>query len=129
MTEKQIAFADHFIICGNASEAARLAGYSGRSARQVASRNMTNASILAYIQKQLAAQKAERVAKGAEVMEFYTSVMRGQIKDAFGMDASLSERLKAADALMRRYAVGEERQRNTIEKLDALLEEMKKAAY
>lgn len=129
MTEKQIAFADHYIICGNASEAARLAGYSERSARQVAAKNMTNASILAYIQKQLAAQKAERVAKGAEVMEFYTSVMRGQVKDAFGMDASLSERLKAADALMRRYAVGEERQRNTIEKLDALLEEMKKAAY
>ena len=33
--------------------------------------------------------------------------MRGEIKDQFGLDASLADRLKAGDSLMKRYsAVG-----------------------
>ena len=32
--------------------------------------------------------------------------MRGEVKDQFGLDASLTDRLKAGDALMKRYAAG-----------------------
>jgi hypothetical protein len=54
--------------------------------------------------------------------------MRGEVKDAFGLDPGLSERLKAGDALMKRYAAGQERQQATMDKLDTLLAEMKNAA-
>lgn len=76
----------------------------------------------------MAQQAASRVASADEVVRFYTSVMRGEVKDSFGLDASLAERLKAADSLMKRYAVGADRQKNTMEKLDALLKEMRDAA-
>lgn len=128
LTPMQQAFADYYIECGNASEAARKAGYSQKGINGQAARLLANVSISAYIQERMDKQNAERVASADEVVRFYTSVMRGEVKDSFGLDASLADRIRAADSLMKRYAVGADRQRNTMEKLDALLKEMRDAA-
>lgn len=128
LTPKQKAFADYFIKCGNATEAAKKAGYSETSARQIAVENMSKPSISAYIQERMENQDADLVASADEVLRFYTDVMRGKVKDAFGMDPGLSDRLKAADSLYKRYAAVNEKQKGTMEKLDALLEEMQHAA-
>ena len=129
LTPKQKAFADYFIECGNATEAARKAGYSEKTANTIAAQNLAKLSISAYIQERMAQQDATRVASADEVLRFYSSVMRGQEKDAFGLDPSLADRLKAADSLMKRYAIGAEKQKGTLEKLDSLLKEMRDAAY
>ena len=129
LTPKQRAFADYYIECGNASEAARKAGYSSKGINGQAARLLANVSISAYIQERMAHQDAARVASADEVLRFYSSVMRGEEKDAFGLDASLADRLKAADSLMKRYAIGAEKQKGTLEKLDSLLKEMRDAAY
>ena len=129
LTPNQKAFADYFIECGNGSEAAKKAGYSAKTAAAIASRLLTNVNVSAYIDKRMAQQDAARVASADEVLRFYSSVMRGQEKDAFGLDPSLSDRLKAADSLMKRYAIGAEKQKGTLEKLDSLLKEMRDAAY
>lgn len=106
LNPKQKAFADYYIECGNATEAARRAGYSQKTARHIGSENLTKPDISAYIAARMAEQAKKRVADANEVIEFYTAVMRGEIKDQFGLDASLSDRLKAGDSLMKRYAVG-----------------------
>lgn len=129
LTLMQQAFADYYIECGNASEAARKAGYSPKGINVQAARLLANVSISAYIQERMDKQNAERVASADEVLRFYSSVMRGQEKDAFGLDPSLADRLKAADSLMKRYAIGAEKQKGTLEKLDSLLKEMRDAAY
>ena len=129
LTPKQKAFADYYIECGNASEAARRAGYSPKTAEKIGSENLQKPEISAYIQERMAQQDASRVASADEVLRFYSSVMRGQEKDAFGLDPSLADRLKAADSLMKRYAIGVEKQKGTLEKLDSLLKEMHDAAY
>ena len=129
LTPKQKAFADYYIECGNASEAARRAGYSPKTAEKIGSENLQKPEISAYIQERMAQQDASRVASADEVLCFYSSVMRGQEKDAFGLDPSLADRLKAADSLMKRYAIGAEKQKGTLEKLDSLLKEMHDAAY
>ena len=58
------------------------------------------------IQKEIARQwelfQNERIASSQEIMSFYTMTMRGQIKDQFGLDATLTDRIKAADALAKR---------------------------
>lgn len=54
--------------------------------------------------------KPETVATAQEVMGYLTSVMRGEIKDQFGLDASLSERTKAAQELAKRTIDIENRQ-------------------
>jgi len=46
--------------------------------------------------------QSHRIADGHEVMEYFTRVMRGEVKDQFGLDAPLSERTKAAQELAKR---------------------------
>lgn len=128
LTPKQKAFADYYIECGNASEAARKAGYSPKTAEKIGSENLRKPEVSAYIDERMTQQDAARVASADEVLRFYSAVMRGEEKDAFGLDPSLADRLKAADSLMKRYAIGAEKQKGTLEKLDSLLKEMRDAA-
>lgn len=41
-------------------------------------------------------------------MQFFTDVMRGEVKDAFGLDASLSDRITAGKEIMKRHAAAGE---------------------
>lgn len=46
--------------------------------------------------------RKESVATADEVMQFFTSVMRGEVKDQFGLDATLSDRTRAAQEIAKR---------------------------
>ena len=118
LSPKQQAFADYYIECGNATEAAKKAGYSQKTARHIGSENLTKPVISEYIATRMAEISKKRVADANEVIEFYTAVMRGQVKDQFGLDASLSDRLKAGDSLMKRYAAGGAKTAGIIKKED-----------
>lgn len=100
MTLKQQAFADYYIELGNATEAARRAGYKCPEAS--GKENLQKPLILQYIEKRLNAIEEIRVATGDEVMKFFTAVMRGEIQDAFGLDPSLQDRMNAAKELAKR---------------------------
>lgn len=104
LTPKQKAFADYYIESGNAAEAAKRAGYSEKTAKEIGCENLTKPHISAYIAERMGKQDKQRVADANEVLEFYTAVMRGEVKDQFGLDSSLSDRLKAGSELMKRYA-------------------------
>ena len=106
LTLKQQAFADYYIECGNATEAAKRAGYSENNVGENAAKTLKNPNVSAYISERMEEQARKRVADANEVIEFYTAVMRGEVKDQFGLDASLSDRLKAGDSLMKRYMAG-----------------------
>lgn len=106
LTPKQQAFADYYIECGNATEAAKRAGYSENNVGENAAKTLKNPNVSAYIAERMEEQTKKRVADANEVIEFYTAVMRGEVKDQFGLDASLSDRLKAGDSLMKRYMAG-----------------------
>lgn len=127
LTPKQRAFADYYIECGNAAEAARRAKYSSKTADAIGRENLRKPTISAYIAERMSQQDKSRVADANEVIEFYTAVMRGEVKDQFGLDASLSDRLKAGDSLMKRYAAAADKNKGTMEKLDNLLKEFRDA--
>jgi phage terminase small subunit len=110
LTPKQKAFADAYIETGNQTEAARRAGYSERSAQQIASENLLKPVVNDYIQSRMAELESQRVASADEVMRFFSSVMRGEVKDQFGLDASLQDRLNAGKELMKRYAAVHDRE-------------------
>lgn len=129
MTPKQKAFADYYIQTGNATEAARKAKYKGNNITlgAVGAENLKKPQIAAYIAERMGQQDKSRVADANEVIEFYTAVMRGEVKDQFGLEASLSDRLKAGDSLMKRYAAAADRNKGAMEKLDGLLKEFQDA--
>lgn len=106
LTPKQQAFADYYIECGNATEAAKNAGYSEKTARSQGQRLLTNVDVSAYIADRMKALAEKRIASADEAMEFLTSVMRGEIKDQFGLDAALSDRIKACEGLIKRFSIG-----------------------
>ena len=107
LTPKQKRFCEEYLKSGNATDAAKKAGYKETSCRVIAAENLSKPAISAYIKRRLDEQEAAQVADANEVLQFYSAVMRGEVKDQFGMDASLSDRLKAADSLAKRLAAAE----------------------
>ena len=84
MTEKQKIFADEYIISLNATQAYKKA-YPNVKKDDVASVNgsklLRNTKVKAYIDEQLEKLQSERVADQQEVLEFLTSVMRGEVTE------------------------------------------------
>lgn len=112
LNERQKKFADYVIKLGRsrAREAAEIAGYSKKTASVQANQLLKNLKIKAYIEERIktAAEPRERaeadrklVADGDEVLQFLTATMRGEVKDQFGLDAQLKDRLAAAKELQR----------------------------
>jgi phage terminase small subunit len=126
MNPKQREFADNYLICGNATEAAEKAGYSKRSARTTGARLLANADTKAYIAHKLEVMESERIADMDETLAFLTAVMRGQVKDQFGLDPALSDRLVAARELLKRFN-RIDAGTASLEKLDELLYQFRMA--
>ena len=78
MTERQKRFVDAYIQTGNASEAARLAGYSRKNVDVDSAKLLVNPSISREIEKRLKELESERTADVKETLEYLTSVMRGE---------------------------------------------------
>lgn len=103
LNQRQLIFCEEYIKTNNATKAAIAAGYSERSARNQGMRLMTNDDIAAYIKSRLDEINREQIASTDEVMRFFTSVLRGTEKDQFGLDASLADRIKAGQEIVKRF--------------------------
>lgn len=103
LTPKQKAFADEYIICGNATEAARRAGYSKKTARQIGTENLTKPSISAYIAERMRPIEQRRIATADDVLMFLTRVINGEEKDAFGLDVSVQDKISAGKEILKRH--------------------------
>ena len=78
MTPKQQKFIDYYIQTGNATEAAKLAGYSKRTAYSIGNENLNKPEIKQAIDERLKQLESERIAESTEIMESLTAVIRGQ---------------------------------------------------
>ena len=101
LTEKQKRFIDYYIETANATESARKAGYSKKTARSIGNENLTKLDF--FIKSKLHEKENQRIASQNEVLQYLTKVMRGEEKDQFGLDASLQDRTKCAELLGKRY--------------------------
>lgn len=121
LTAKQQRFCDEYLIDLNATQAAIRAGYSKRSARQIADLNMSKHDIREYIENRMAEKEAALIANQDEVLKYLTSVLRGQSKSTeivieglgdgcseartIEKEPSEKDRLKAAELLGKRYGL------------------------
>lgn len=119
LTEKQKRFIDYYIETGNASEAARRAGYSEKIANRIGTENLSKPVIKAAIDARLKELEDKRIAKADEVLKFLTATLRGEVKDVqivvegtgdgyskaslVETRASVRDRIKAAENLLKRY--------------------------
>ena len=107
LTEKQKRFIDYYIETANATESAKRAGYSSKTAKNIGAENLTKLNY--FIQERLQQLENNRIASQEEVLQYLTKVMRGEEKDQFGLDASLQDRTKCAELLGKRYGTFKEK--------------------
>ena len=126
LTLKQQRFADEYIRLGDATKAARNAGYSDKTARFVGAENLTKPNVKSYIDKRLEELQSKAVADQREVMEYLTAVMRGEQSDEelilvpngdfvseverHERRSDTTQRTKAAELLGKRYAMWTDKQ-------------------
>ena len=89
-------------------EAAIFAGYSEKSAHNNAYRMLENEGVKAYIAKLQEEIDSKSIASLREIQEFRTRIVRGEEKDQFGLDVSLSDRRQAAVDLEKALRIREE---------------------
>lgn len=102
LTVKEQAFCAAYMELKNGRQAAIKAGYAPKTAGQTANRLLNKPHIWAKIQEMQKQLEKESIATAQEVMEYFTGVMRGELTDQFGLEASLAERTKAALELAKR---------------------------
>lgn len=71
------------------------------SARVNFSRMMKKDDVRAFRDELINNMESSEVASAGEIMMYLTRVMRGQEKDAFGLEVSIDDRTKAAEKLMK----------------------------
>ncbi len=109
MNERQKRFVDFYIQTGNASEAARKAGYSEHVANVAGSKLLTKGNIRAEIDRRLGELKTQRTADTQEILEHLTSVVRGELTEEVVTNSGKKitakvnqrDRLKAAEMLLK----------------------------
>ena len=119
LTPKQRAFADFYIELCNATESARRAGYSAKTAKSIGAENLTKPDIKIYIARRQEKIESERTASLKEIQELRTAIMRGQEKDQFGIETSIADRLRAAGDLEKSLRIKEEEETKAAAKADA----------
>lgn len=124
MTDKQRRFADEYLIDCNATRAYKAAYPSVKkdeTASVNASRLLSKAKVKEYIDKKLSEISSAKIADATEVMEYLTSVLRGESRseivvvegcgEGFSSARSIEkapdekDRLKAAEMLGKRYGL------------------------
>nr|DAY11181.1 MAG TPA: Terminase small subunit [Caudoviricetes sp.] len=117
LTEKERIFADEYIKTTNATQSAIKAGYAENSASVTGSKMLRKPKVRQYIDGVMEKRSKNTIATADEVLEYLTKVMNGEEKDAFGLDASIADRTKAAELLGKRHMLFTEKV-----KLDAEIE-------
>lgn len=119
LTPKQKAFAEYYIEIGNATEAARKAGYKGKNLNRIASENLSKLDIKNYIDEKMKELEDQRIAKADEVLKYLTRVIRGEETEqvvvtenigdfmsearVINKELSAKDKIKAAELLGKRY--------------------------
>ena len=92
-------FIDEFMQHGNQTLAVINAGYKTKAPSRYASDLLRKPKIQREISKRRKERESKRIASATEILQFYTSVMRGEVLDQFGIEASLDTRIKSANEL------------------------------
>lgn len=114
MTQKQIAFCEYYIASFNATEAAKKAGYSEKTAYSQGQRMLKNVEVKGFIEEKKKEAHDERIANAEEVLRFFSDMMRNK-------GVSVKDRIRAAENLARRFGVDREESEDGESAIDSLV--------
>lgn len=94
MTARQKRFCEHYAKTLNAAEAARRAGFSEGSARQIGAELLTKPDIRAFCDELIGEDDDRLIAEAREILRYLTATMRDE-------NTKQADRLRAAEGLAR----------------------------
>nr|DAQ08891.1 MAG TPA: Terminase small subunit [Caudoviricetes sp.]DAT18537.1 MAG TPA: Terminase small subunit [Caudoviricetes sp.] len=127
LTKKERIFADEYVKTTNGTQSAITAGYSEKTARSKASQLLTKVNVRQYIDAVMNERSKDTIATADEVLEYLTRVVRGEEKDAFGLDVSVADKTKAAELLGKRHMLFTDKVKLSAEVEIDISDRMKKA--
>lgn len=92
LTERQRKFAEYYVQCGNAEQAAVSAGYSGQYARGNAYKLVANSGVATYIKQLSEAAQTARIMTARDRQELLSDIAKDEHNDA-------ADRIRAVDTL------------------------------
>lgn len=102
LTVNEAKFIDIYIETGNQRQAVIEAGYKHKAPGAYAQALLRKEYIQNEIDWRLQQLEDAKIASAEEILKYFTGVMRGEIKDQFGLDTPISERTRAAQELAKR---------------------------
>ena len=105
LTPREKKFCAEYIKDYNGAQAVLRAGYNvanSATASVYANGLLKTTKVKEEIHRLTQDSVDQSIADAKEVMQFFTDVMRGKVKDQFGLEASLAERSKAAVEVAKR---------------------------
>ena len=102
LTFKEAKFIEYLVAGKSELEAYHMAGYNGVNPHRQLKSMMNKQYIIDELAYRLEQIKEASIASRTEILQYYTDVMRGEVKDQFGLEAPLTERTKAANELAKR---------------------------
>ncbi len=114
---KQKKFCEEYVISGNATEAAKRAGYSEKTAYSIGTENLKKPEIKKHIEELTKTPQTDRIASGEDVLAFFTEVMKNS-------KVGWKDRIRAAENLAKRQGVDKpaDAENEQERKLDALIQ-------
>lgn len=99
LTFREARFIDAYMVNYDGAEAVEKAGFKVKNKSSKARELLKKDYIADEIAYRTEIYASECIADRQEVLEYFTAVMRGEVKDQFDLDAPLSERTAAAKEL------------------------------
>jgi phage terminase small subunit len=127
LTKKERIFADEYVKTTNGTQSAITAGYSEKTASVTASKMLRKPKVRQYIDAIMDERSKDTIATADEVLEYLTRVVRGEEKDAFGLDVSVADKTKAAELLGKRHMLFTDKVKLSAEVEIDISDRMKKA--
>lgn len=114
LTPRREQFAKEYVKNGgNASDAAKKAGYSEKTAYSSGQRLLKNVEVSAYIaklQEKIEKQKGNDIMSLAEIQERRSKIARGELTDSFGFAPDFSDQLKSMNDLEKSLKIKQEQE-------------------
>lgn len=102
VTVQEAMFINLYMETGDPKAAYEGAGYTTKYSKAQVDKILELPNVAYEIKRRTYQMKRKSVASAEEVMKYFTDVMRGEIKDQFGLEAPLSERTRAAQEIAKR---------------------------
>lgn len=120
LTQKQKRFVQQYLICLNAAEAAKKAGYSEKVSAVIGYENLKKPKIQQAIEETLSNVSSDNVASIQEILEFLTAGLRGELTESVPIltgrgeqqiiqkQIGAKERVRCAELMGKRYGLFKE---------------------